>query len=592
MISVNDTYKSREELLEAFSDFTRNEKHKFVLKERKKMIYIVCKAHKECYCDAQITAHFKKRENVFQIKKMKTAHKCPQGYHFYPDFLEKEIQRRSSTKLLGEIIKQMNESGIKIGYSTAWRIANRWRNEGEYKIGADSAENIDNNGFNVTAGTKGDCKKKNSGPDTKVVDSPSNLVDYIEDDIQGHPVLPESMRKGSSIDSVTRNDPIRKAIVDSGGAFYLDEGSESSEEDDFVLKEALKGFRGEFFQLNPKCKCEVSGSMIYISFPFLQYLRNVLDLKIQLRKRGCVVYGIGYDPVDKPIIVSFAVGDVDVESALKFFFKNEPKVHNYNDIQAEMGLEVKKRRVYGERDKDRAAKESDNPKKSTSVPILYMTEYEDKIVNALEGLGVNYFVKTRSICKRFNLSETERVFRIVNYNMENDLNLDLNPSRYIVKDHMFGINNFGEVDLDFIFYAVYNFSLLDCVTSVLKLTTDNLKERNYKSFGDNVLFKLERNKKIGAGLEGDFQVDIENFWCSCGKYQMFLIPCAHACSLIMRQGKEPLDFVSSLYSPDIMKFLESINPVVDVPVRCQLDRFLLRRGPGRPKKQNLVSEKR
>lgn len=591
MLSVNDIYKSREELLKAFSEFMSGERHKFYLREKKRTVSLVCRARKDCYCDAQIVAHFKKREGVFQIKKVKIAHKCPLGYHFCPNFLEEEIKKRNP-QYLGNVIKQLNDSGIRIGYLTAWKVLNKDIAKDETE-----AENADiekqhspiENKENVDENTKINTLKENAMVKDDDTVKPSS---FFADNQQNNCDTAEEVRDDE-------DDNVRKAAIYSGNAFYLDEESECSEESEAVLSEALRTFRAEFMQFNPSCRCEVGGSMIYISFSFLQYLRNVLELKVYLRKKGCVVYGIGYDPLDKPIIVSFVVSEGDVESSLAFFFEHEPKCYNGNfrevDAMCFLKKTAKRRKLVEEKDMHREISMNyiDSASEcNETIPITYLTEYDEKLIEVLNNLNVNYFVKTRSICKRYDMSEVERVFNVINFSSEDRLDVNLDPSRYIVGDrHLFGINNFSEVDLDFIFYAVYNFNLFDCLISILKLSADNLNERNYKSFGDNVSLKIERNKKM-VEKECSQRVDLENFWCSCGKYQRFLIPCSHACSIILNKGWDPLDFVSRLYDPEIMTHFEKIYPVVDVPVRCQMDRFLLRRGPGRPKKQILVTEKK
>lgn len=568
------------------------EKHKFYLREKKRAVSLVCKARKDCYCDAQIVAHFKKREGIFQIKKVKTAHKCPLGYHFYPNFLEDEIKKRSP-RFLGSVIKQLNDSGIRIGYLTAWKVLNKDIVKNATKtenadvekelVPVENKENVDENAEAGAQKEKTEETEENAAKPSLFADNQQNNSDTVE----------EARDDG--------DDNMRKAAIESGNAFYLDEESECSDENETVLAEALKTFRAEFLQFNPSCRCEVEGSMIYISFPFLKFLRNVLELKVYMRKKGCVVYGIGYDPLDKPIIVSFVVSEGDVESSLAFFFEHEPKCYNsdFRDIDATNTQKkaVKKRKLVEDKDKHKELSLNyvdSTAECSEAIPITYLTEYDEKLIEALNSLSVNYFVKTRSICKRYDMSEIERVFKVINFGSDERLDVNLDPSRYIVGDrHLFGINNFSEVDLDFIFYAVYNFGLFDCLISILKLSADNLKERNYKSFGENVSLKLERNKKMMEEEEsGSHEVDLENFWCSCGKYQKFLIPCPHACSAILNKGRDPLDFVSRLYDPEIMTHFEKIYPVVDVPVRCQMDRFLLRRGPGRPKKQMLVADKK
>lgn len=76
--------------------------------------------------------------------------------------------------------------------------------------------------------------------------------------------------------------------------------------------------------------------------------------------------------------------------------------------------------------------------------------------------------------------------------------------------------------------------------------------------------------------------------CTCGRFQTFLIPCIHACAIT----KDPLNFVSHLYNMEIMKDLTPISPIFELTTKFQADRFLLRKGPGRPKKSLGLIEKK
>jgi hypothetical protein len=90
----------------------------------------------------------------------------------------------------------------------------------------------------------------------------------------------------------------------------------------------------------------------------------------------------------------------------------------------------------------------------------------------------------------------------------------------------------------------------------------------------------------------EYVVDVENGVCTCGKYQIYLMPCAHACSVINMKPDDPYKYVSSIYSKETLKkMVIDIIPVVNEPVKCPSDKSLLRRGPGRPKKTSLSKKK-
>lgn len=520
--------------------------------------------------------------------------------------------------LLGEVIREMIDIGIRIGYYTAWKIKNKALLDGSIKsfgLEQDGYNLPSENNMNLYEPTE--AKRLNLvlnlAEKNDILNPLNTKLEYESSNCLGVKVS----RKNQSIFEVSNNiedlnsspdtkeedslkeDKVRKSIIESGNAFYLDDEDEISDEneDEIIFNKALKGFVEEFKGLNKTSICIAGQSMIYIRFPFMKYLRNVLEVKIYIRKRGCVIYGIGYDPLDKPIIVSFVVSENSVEISLGFFFENEPETYENNDNIIVLASKEPEKNLQAKANINETTEELSSANKTKrshngNLKIIYLIEYDETLINIFNSLKVNYFVKTRSICKRFELSDIDRVFKIINYEQSGDLCINLDPQRYIASRHqLFGINNFSEVDVDFIFYAVYNFDFFDCLNSIIKLASDHMKEKNCKSFGENVTIKIERSKKMNFSKSLNYDVDLQNFWCSCGRYQTFLIPCPHACSLILSRGEDPLEHVSSVYDPKIIDKLDPIIPVVDVPVKCQPDRLLLRRGPGRPKKlQGIINK--
>lgn len=521
MLSVNDSFKSRQELLDALTKYISAEKYSYYLKETPKHIKLVCKGKAAFYCEAQIIAINKKRESLFQIKKIKPQHKCPAIYHSNKSYLNDEIGKVKDFNSIQELIDKLPS---KISYLTAWKILNG-REENTYKY-------------------------KSMDPDD-----------------------------------------IRSEMIDNNQDFYLDDDSDCYDEPPELCTEVLTTLKKEFKEKNPEAHCFISGliksddeenkendkreakrlktqksvdynssdASFYIAFPnTLKLLRNILDLKIYLRKKGCVIYGIGYDPHDKPIVVSALISEMDVSESLEVFFNFE------NEMLKKIANE-----------------------------IFYFCEYEPVLIAKLQVLNVNFFIKSRSICKKIGKDDLEKTFKALNYGKEPLAQLNtIDPKRYLVllNPPLYGINNFGEVDVEFIFYSIYNTIYIDCIIAIIKFVSDYYNEIIQKSnelrFGNNINYRLERN--IKQKINDDHTVDLNKMTCTCGRFQTFLIPCIHACAIT----KDPLNFVSHLYNMEIMKDLTPISPIFELTTKFQADRFLLRKGPGRPKKSLGLIEKK
>lgn len=522
MLSVNDSFKSRQELLEALTRHISLEKYSYYLKETPKHIKLVCKGKAAFYCEAQIIAINKKRDSLFQIKKIKPQHKCPTTYHTNKNYLNDEIGKIKEYRNIQELVDKLP---ARVSYLTAWKTVTG-KEETTYKY------------------------------------KPLEL------------------------------DEIRSEMIDNNQDFYLDDDSDCYDEPPEIHSEALLTVKKEFKERNPEVINLISGSLkkeeeenkeneekkekakklkvqsldlissdaaFYFSFPStLKLLRNIIDLKVYLRKKGCVIYGIGYDPHDKPIPVSVLVSEMNVTESIEVFFSFEKELQ-----------------------------------KKIKNQIFYFCDYEPSLIKKLQSLKVNFFVKSRSIIKKIGRENVEQMFKALNYEKEPITELSwLDPKNYLtlLNPPFFGLNNFGEVDIEFIYYSIYNTTYIDCILAIIKFISDYYSELVTKSseikFGNNVNYRLEKN--IKQKRIDEHVVDLNKMTCSCGRFQNFLIPCIHACAIT----KDPINFVSSLYNMEIMKDLVVLMPIFELSTKYQADRFLLRRGPGRPKKsQGLLDKK-
>ncbi|RVD90935.1 hypothetical protein TUBRATIS_26260 [Tubulinosema ratisbonensis] len=522
MLSINDSFKSRQELLDALTKHISLEKYSYYLKETPKHIKLVCKGKAAFYCEAQIIAINKKRDSLFQIRKIRPHHKCPTSYHSNKNYLREEISKIKEYKNIQELVEKLP---AKISYLTAWKTLTG-REETTYKYKPLEHDEIRN----------------------EMIDNNQDF--YLDDDSDCYDEPPElhSETLLTVKKEFKEKNPESINLISGNLKKEEEENKENEEKKDKIKKIKL-----------PTLDYNSSDASFYFSFPStINLLRNIIDLKIYLRKKGCVIYGIGYDPHDKPIPVSVLVSEMNVSESLEVFFNFEKETQ-----------------------------------KKCKNELFYFCDYEINLVKKLQSLKVNFFIKSRSIIKKIGKDDLEKTFKALNYEKEPLSELSwIDPKNYLVllNPPFFGLNNFGEVDVEFIYYSIYNTTYIDCILAIIKFISDYyaeiLTKSNEVKFGNNVNYRLERN--IKNKIIDEHVVDPSKMTCTCGRFQAFMIPCIHACAIT----KDPINFVSNIYNMEIMKDLLLIKPIFELATKYQADRFLLRRGPGRPKKSQGIPEKK
>lgn len=326
------------------------------------------------------------------------------------------------------------------------------------------------------------------------------------------------------------------------------------------FEQALEEFSREFQDLNPNVVAHHRNRMFFFSFPeHLDVLIPIVEIRIYKRTEGFAILGVLRDPMWAPIVYSCVISDVgDREDAFRYFVDSMPS-------------------------------------------LFFLVDFDAELINILKGRDREFFVKTRDICKFYyskskSIDVVEDVWNKCNHDREwsaPEISF-ISRKRYLkscCEMDMFGLQNTSECDVEFIGLGIFNLPFFDCLNGVLKVIGDNLKHRkkvvtlgDKKSlFGNNVMHRLEKNMAM-TSEKSAHSVDLENQTCTCGKFQEFLIPCPHACKKIADSGEDPCLYVSDVYSKERLLRLKDIAPVVDLSVKCQSDRNLLKRGPGRPKK--------
>lgn len=332
----------------------------------------------------------------------------------------------------------------------------------------------------------------------------------------------------------------------------------SRREMDGVLAE----FSQELVDLNPGAVACHRSQMLFFAFPeHLRVLVPIVEVKAYKKTDGWVVFGVLHGPASAPVVHSCVIAEgCDREAALEYFVECIPDV-------------------------------------------FFLVGLDAELIRILEGRR-EFFVKTRDVCKFYygrtrSTDVVEQVWNRCNNDWEYDMSeLGLEKKRYVKKyceTALLGLHNTGECDVDFISLAVFGFPFLDCANAILKLTSDNLRLRKrigtgdrQSLFGHNVVHRIEKNLLAPSGSEQTVDLDAQT--CTCGRFQELLIPCPHACRAIADRGEDPYMYVGGMYSKTRLLELRDVVPVVSLPVKCQSDRHLLKRGPGRPKKNFRESE--
>ena len=130
--------------------------------------------------------------------------------------------------------------------------------------------------------------------------------------------------------------------------------------DESILKyECLKAFEVEFNLLNPKIVTKIKANQFYFTRPeFSEVLRNIMELKVYERPCGFLILGLLYDPTDEPIVQSMLLTECSKKESLESFIQFNSIANNF-----------------------------------------YLIELDSEIIDVMRQNNVNFFVKTRSVCK-------------------------------------------------------------------------------------------------------------------------------------------------------------------------------------------------
>lgn len=300
----------------------------------------------------------------------------------------------------------------------------------------------------------------------------------------------------------------------------------------------LKVLKTEFESLNPHIACLVGEDSFYFRHKDMEtILRPIYELKIYSKPNRTIILGLLFDNANEHIVYSCLVSDKPKNEALEFFLDCESQTKE--DIQ------------------------------------FYIIDIDNAVMGIMKKRNIDYFLKTRAVCGYLtNYREEDNkmldYFEAINFG-ELEF-LELEKSTYLKKFFkypLFNLNNSHFPDFEFIGPLSFVIPLIDTVISLIWLISDDIKNRKIfqyevleNKFPEFIIDILEGYKDSGD----DFTVNLEEGYCSCLKFQENLFPCAHAYKKILDLKKDPLVYVSTMYSKDTMLRIKDIVPVVDIKI--------------------------
>ncbi|KAK1347503.1 hypothetical protein LUQ84_003039 [Hamiltosporidium tvaerminnensis] len=131
-LNTNDTFTSKQEALTAIKEYTSQTPYLYTSQtSTPKHHTLHCKGKDDFNCDAHISISYRKKDNLYVVKRIKTIHKCPLDIHTNStstlQYLKQEILHLSDPRKeqrIGDIVVVLNKRNIKVGYHTVWKALN------------------------------------------------------------------------------------------------------------------------------------------------------------------------------------------------------------------------------------------------------------------------------------------------------------------------------------------------------------------------------------------------------------------------------------------------------------------------------------
>lgn len=328
------------------------------------------------------------------------------------------------------------------------------------------------------------------------------------------------------------------------------------------LTECLQYLKEEFMSMNQHVKCVVNKTSFFFKhMQMSNILRKPVEIKMYTRNEGTIIMGLLFDPSNEHIIQSCLVSDESKLRALEVFLEND----NSSSKNTE-GLDDNK--------------------------PFYIIDFDYEMIEFLNSRKIPFFIKSRSVFQYLHESRDEdpnslSYFNEINYGEREFLNIE--KSLYLKKFCPVNLLNLSSAfypDFEFITPYILSLPLVDCITSLIWLISDDIKTRkasinqeDYDSkFPEALIDYFEEIKDMEPKIQ--CKVDLENCECECGRFQENLFPCIHAYHLIKSMGKDPLLYVSNVYNKENLLKIDDIIPVINIKVHPHRSKTSLKKKRG------------
>lgn len=253
-----------------------------------------------------------------------------------------------------------------------------------------------------------------------------------------------------------------------------------------LFDECLRFFEAEFKEMNPGIFTRRGPEEFFFKHSgYHMHFRRPVEIKMYKRECGYLVVGFMFDSNNEPVVYSALLTTRGKEESLLSFVKYNSEEIAYRN--GKIGID----RVYRmnrARDscngrfvsvKNRGTGEMKMEKKEFYIVDLDMT-----IINVLESAGVNFFVKTRSVCAYLEDDMNDDKLRYSEYfqncNYGTVEYLKLKPKFYLAKkckNPLYGINNLFPADPDYISDILLMQPFFVCLNSLLYLINEDMRNR-------------------------------------------------------------------------------------------------------------------
>ncbi|KAM0677889.1 hypothetical protein BDAP_001568 [Binucleata daphniae] len=363
-LNINDTFSTVNALQTATKQYILTLPFKFLQPVMQKKLYTInCIGKKDFHCDALIQAILRKKDNLWVIKKIKLQHKCPNEIHSIGSeaYIFKKVNEIQEIKKEvirpGKLVKMLDERGCKIGYGGVYNAYKIMReimekeNNAENNVENNSNNMDDNNAENNAENNVNNNAENNAENNGNNMDdnSNNNKKNSSKNEIHSNELNRKDDTKQTENDNVQNDKTNTICLNDLPDTFY----------DSFIY---------ELKMLN-KFNAKIVGesSFIFIQFNDLVNLtRRVIEIKVYEKLDGYVIYAILFDPHDFPIVYACIVTELDLKESFRIFFRE------------------------------------------LSTGFNIMVEFNKEIMEILEEMNIDYFVKVRDICKEMYKIEKDK----------------------------------------------------------------------------------------------------------------------------------------------------------------------------------------